>query len=471
MLMVADRPSLPPVAALELLAYGCRLTAYDCAVIRHIVEHISLALKERRMKRFGLFISTALTTTAVAGVVYSGVKMKDIGEREAALAAQKNELETEKTANAKADANAASSFVKRHQEASLIRQEIEIEIATSQEALAAENLKLDEIKRTERALEAHKQGLVVEIDALEAEALSLKAQNKEADSALNKLLARKEELRLEIEDRSDTNNRLEAVAAKLGTDNLEAQARLEEAKAGLEEAKTGLEEARLQAKDQRAASAAKQAQNTQRARNFLAEAGAAAGEIVRRAREIEEEAETKLSDANTHKALTSSSELQLSELHVELEKNAAALKAQNKAMSREHTVQIGHLKAEHQLEIEQMQKEIIREADVKHQHTLNGIQAQLFDSRRQQEVAANEIAQLKSENSQFRAQQAELDRHMHESVRFERENIGLRATNEALQQQGTTILRQAQAQAHTISEYERLFNETRDGTSSKRQHR
>ena len=437
------------------------------------------------MKRFGLFISTALTTTAVAGVVYSGVKMKDIGEREAALAAQKNELETEKTANAKADANAASSFVKRHQEASLIRQEIEIEIATSQEALAAENLKLDEIKRTERALEAHKQGLVVEIDALEAEALSLKAQNKEADSALNKLLARKEELRLEIEDRSDTNNRLEAVAAKLGTDNLEAQARLEETKTGLEEAKTGLEEAktglkeaktgleeaRLQAKDQRAAIAAKQAKKTQRAREILAEAGAAAGEIVRRAREIEEEAQTKLSAANTHRALTSSSELQWSELRDELEKNAADLKAQNRAMSRQHTAQISHLKAEHQLEIEQMQKEIIREADVKHQHTLNGIQAQLFDSRRQQEVAANEIAQLKSENSQFRAQQAELDRHMHESVRFERENIGLRATNEALQQQGTTILRQAQAQAHTISEYERLFNETRDGTSSKRQHR
>ena len=179
------------------------------------------------MKRFGLFISTALTTTAVAGVVYSGVKMKDIGEREAALAAQKNELETEKKANAKAYANAASSFVKSHHEASLIRQEIEIEIATSQEALAAEILKLDETKKTESVLEAHKQGLVVEIDALEAEALSLKAQNKEGDSALKVLLARKEELRLENEGKNKTNDRLEAVAAKLGTDNLEAQARLE----------------------------------------------------------------------------------------------------------------------------------------------------------------------------------------------------------------------------------------------------
>ena len=192
---------------------------------------------------------------------------------------------------------------------------------------------------------------------------------------------------------------------------------------------------------------------------------------MRRAREIEEEAKTKLSAANTHRALTSTSKLEWSELRDELEKNAADLKAQNRAMSRQHTAQISNLKAEHQLEIEQMQREAIREADVKHQHTLNAIQAQLYDSRTQQEVAANEIAQLKSENSQFRAQQAELDRHMHESVRFERENIGLRATNEALQQQGTTILRQAQAQAHTISEYERLFNETRDGTSSKRRHR
>ena len=137
MLMAAPRPHRPPVAALELLAYSCRLTAYDCAVIRHILEHISLALKERRMKRFGLFISTALTTTAVAGVVYSGVKMKDIGKREDVLAAEKNKLEKQKTANAKADANAASSFVKRHQEASLKRQEIEIEIAKSQEAASA----------------------------------------------------------------------------------------------------------------------------------------------------------------------------------------------------------------------------------------------------------------------------------------------------------------------------------------------
>jgi len=367
------------------------------------------------MKKLGLYVNRALTTTALAGILYSSVKMQNVAKREAALS-----IELKKNGERKfGTTNSAAEIALTNRLAVL-----SAEISTKREELFVEEDKLAEIKQqaedSEAAILEKTENARTDLEAFSQE--KRKVIDELATAAANATDAEKKVAK--------ADQKMVEVTAKLAEANAtlaETNATLAEAKAELEKATDMQREVKTETAAQKVINVQKRADIQRRATKAMADATETAAGIVEQARNIQRQAQAKLEEAQARSAqtlnLTTDHELEKSELRIAfeaLEVKVKALKQEKKEIARKHRAEIASSKQEHEKEIIQACEEATAGERATQQRRQHSVEAQFIAAQDQVAGLAAEIEELKALNGQLRMQQMRLsnqtDQHAAEQI-------------------------------------------------------